>query len=440
MSIDGAPDVRYTTKAFDTSVPKPEGHYIAFKFPKKDPQQRQQQLQRPAAGQARLLEPHTIRITSIASTPFSFGGLLVPNTLISQGRSWEEAQALRPVIEFVGEGLDAERPGGFFRTDSYEPPAGHSVEQPAEALFSTVHYMLGERLGVRHTHMAAGTCLLANCDDRKLPGLETQYFFTSPVDHLGRTPNVHEKTDPRHLENLQTPFRFSSGTVPTRTPTHVVVDTGVLDVVVRGLSPDAYAQALARFLVRMRNQAHPKAKILVVAHRGPSPASALLAPAEHSATSTPKPSTTAAAAPSTIAARRNALFAATRDAVDLVGDANTHFAPVRLDGGDPQQAYLRAVCPYMIPSVVDRTKGFFRRQATTRAHTLCADVVRRGAGYGGASGSGAVLFFLLAVLVAGLWVARSTVLGALAAVVGRRRLGMEEDGRLLERERPASAK
>ena len=427
--------MRYKAGPFDTSALG--GHDIAFEFPKKDNhhQQQQQQQQQSIGSHAKLLEPHTIRITSISSTPFSFEGLLVPNTHISQGHSWEEAQALRPVVEFVGEGLDAERPGGFFRTDPYKPPAGESVEQPSEALFSTVHYRLGEFLGLRHTHMAAGTCLLPRCDDHKLPGFEAQYFFTSPVDSKGRSPSVRELTDPHHLENLQAPFRFSSDAVPTRPPTHVIVDTGILDVVIRGLSPQAYAHALARFLVRMRNQAHPDATILVVAHRGAS--ASVLPPPEHSAASSPSSSSSASAAtsPSTIAARRSALFAATRDAVALVGDSNTHFMPVHLDGGDPQPAYLLAVCPYMVPGVVARTKGFFRRQAPTKTQLLCADVLRHRGGYG------STLFFLLAILVAGLWVARSTVLGALAAVVGRRRLGMsEEEGGLLERERPANGK
>ena len=137
--------MRYKAGPFDTSALG--GHDIAFEFPKKDNHHQQQQQQQQSIGShAKLLEPHTIRITSISSTPFSFEGLLVPNTHISQGHSWEEAQALRPVVEFVGEGLDAERPGGFFRTDPYKPPAGESVEQPSEALFSTVHYSLGEFL------------------------------------------------------------------------------------------------------------------------------------------------------------------------------------------------------------------------------------------------------------------------------------------------------
>ncbi|KAF8544682.1 hypothetical protein BDD12DRAFT_814347 [Trichophaea hybrida] len=405
VSIDGSPDIRYNTNRLDTSLSKVEGHYIALEFaPTKDP----------SPNEEKVLEPHAVRITSIPSTPFSFEGLFVQNTQISQGLAWEESQAHRPVLEFIGEGIDAERPGGFFRTDKYDAPPGETVESPIDAIFSTVHYKFGEHLGVRHSHMSAGTCLIPNCDSRNLPGLETQYFSMSPLDHTGHTPDIQNKNDPRHQENLQSPYRFDSSTMRTNVVSHVIVDVGILDMVMKEQSPDTYTHALARFLTRIRLQSHPKAKILVIGHHGAS-----------------HPDATILKKDPTTSAKRKALFSATKNAVGLVRDPNTHFTPVKIDRGDPQKAYLKSLCPYIRPSVIARTKGFFRQKTATKAQLVCAEIIKGETKWG----SGNVVVFVGLVIVGlVLWMARSTVVGAIAAVLGRRRMGMpEEEGMMLER-------
>ncbi|KAI5818559.1 hypothetical protein BZA77DRAFT_386162 [Pyronema omphalodes] len=404
VSVDGGQDVRYNTDGFDTSKPKPEGYYIPLEFNLTKSGEN-------APTTKPYLEPHTIRITSISTTPFSFEGLLVPNTQVSQGYDWEEAQNHRPVVEFIGEGLDAERPGGYFRTDKYKPPVGETVESPQDAVFSTVHYKLGEYLGVRHTHMSTGSCFLPLCDSHQLPGLDSQYFMTSPVDSRGKSLTIKDKQDPRHLENLQTPWRFGSMNMRTNHPSHVVVDTGILDVVMKGADPNKYSHDLALFLARLRVQAHPLAKIMVIAHRG-----------------TPAQENTVVQADFTTTSNRQALYAATQRAVSVLGDPNTHFTPVILDSRDPQDSYLSAICPYMMPGVIARTKGFFTNQPDTKTHMVCAAVIARD----GAWGTGAVGTILILMLAGcGLYLARSTILRAVASVVGRKRMGMPEEEMML---------
>lgn len=314
------------------------------------------------------------------------------------------------MLEFVGEGIDAERPGGFFRTEKYDPSPGETVETSLDAIFSTVHYKFSEHLGVRHSHMSAGTCLLPNCDSRNLPGLETQYFSMSPLDPAGHTLEILDKSDPRHQENLQGPYRFDSLTMQINAVSHVIVDVGILDIVMKGQDAKKYTHALARFLTRIRLQSHPKAKILVIAHRG-----------VQWGVTTVKPDATSSA-------KRKLLFSATKKAVKLIADPNTHFTPVKLGRGNPQDAYLKALCPYIRLSVVARTKGFFKQKMPTKVQLVCAEVMKKEAGWGS---SNMLLFAFLFMVGVGLWVARSTVIGAIAALVGRRRLGMVEEEEMI---------
>jgi hypothetical protein len=404
VSIDGGPDIRYNTDAFDTSAPAPEGHYIPIDF---------HALKTPKRAAGAALEPHTLRITSVSVTPFSFEGIMVDNTQISQGRAWEEAQARRPVVEFIGEGIDAERPGGFFRAEKYELPKGEQPESPVEAVYSTVHYKIAERLAVRHTHYSAGVCLLNSCDARKLPGLGEQYFYTSPLDFTGATLDIKDKWDPRHEENRKTLWRFPGFQVKSNVPTLVVVDVGIQDILLNKQNPTVYSRGLSVFLARLRSQAHPTAKILVIAHKG-APAQAL----------------TTIKKDFTSSENRQALFSATQSAVKLLGDPGIVFTPVTLGKEDPQTSYLRAICPHVAPSgyVAKAKNAVFGTPQTTTAERVCAEV-------GGAEGGGQVLVFLVVMGMCGmgLWMARSTVVGAIAAVVGRKKLGMaEEEGRLIE--------
>ncbi|KAA8912324.1 hypothetical protein FN846DRAFT_324558 [Sphaerosporella brunnea] len=406
VSIDGGPDVRYNTDGFDTSAQSKDGHYIPIDFNalKKATQKR---------TAVATLEPHTVRITSIAVTPFSFEGVMVQNTQIAQGHTWEEAQARRPTVEFIGEGIDAERPGGFFRSEQYTPPLGENPESPIDAIYSTIHYKLAENLAVRHSHYSAGVCLLNSCDARKLPGLAEQYFYTSPLDFTGRTPGIIDKWDPRHLENLETPWRFPGFQVKNNIPSLVVVDVGIQDVVMNHQNSTLYARELSVFLARLRSQAHPTAKFLVIAHKG-----------------SPRQASTVVKSDFASTANRQDLYAATQNAVKALADPGIIFTPVKLGREEPETSYLRAICPYVAPTgyVAKAREVVFGASQPTKAQKVCSEI-------GGAEGSGTVLVFLVIVGMCGvfLWMARSTVVGAVAAVVGRKRLGLpEEDARLME--------
>lgn len=98
-----------------------------------------------------VLEPHTIRLTSVPETPLSFEGINVQKALIRQGKDWIEEQDKRVVMEFIGEGSDAEREGGFFGK-----PAEGEKERNQDIWRNSVQYRVGEALGVRHSHMSAG--------------------------------------------------------------------------------------------------------------------------------------------------------------------------------------------------------------------------------------------------------------------------------------------
>jgi len=412
VSVDGGMNVRYNIDNFNTSEHTTKGYQIPIVFggPKETR----------GVGGGKMLKPHTVRLTGISDTPISFEGLLVENTQVTQGHEWIEKQSLRPTIEFIGEGIDAERHGGFYRADKYAPPAGVALESPLDAIFSTVHYKLGEKLGVRHSHYSAGTCLIGHCDSRHLPGLADQYFYTSSLDFNGHSQDIKDKFDPRHIDNLMTAWRFPSASVPTSPVNYVVVDVGIQDLVMKSQNVELYTRTLAVFLARLRQQAHPNAKIMVIAHRGaPHPDDTILQP------------------DFTTTSLRLSLYSATQRAVAKLGDSDIIFTPVYLGGGsDPHGAYLRAVCPHLLApvGVLAKTKAVFgKAQRPNKMRRVCAEAVGRGPGL--ASGTALMFFVIMGLCVAGLCVARSTVIGAIAAVVGRKRLGMgEEQGRLLDGE------
>lgn len=408
VSVDGGAGVRYNIDNFDTSKITKEGHRIPIEF--------EAAKETRGEGERKILKPHTIRLTSIPGTPISFEGLLVENTQVVQGHEWIEKQSLRPTIEFIGEGIDAERHGGFYRADKYTPPAGAALESPVDAIFSTLHYKLGERLSVRHSHFSAGTCLIGYCDSRHLPGLTEQYFYTSPLDFTGHSQDIKDKFDPRHIDNLVTPWRFPSTSVSTNPVNYVVVDVGIQDILMRSQNADLYTRTLTIFLARLRQQAHPNAKILVIAHRG-----------------APHPDNTIFEPDFTTTSLRLGLYTSTQRAVAKLEDPGVIFTPVYLGGGkDPQAAYLRAMCPHLLApvGVLAKTKAVFRKaQHMNKMQRVCVEVVGGGSGMGGDT---VFMIIIMGMCAAGLYVARSTVIGAIAAVVGRKRLGMgEEEGRLL---------
>lgn len=437
VSVDGEEDVRYDTPGFDSGE-KPNGggnngpdeeHYIPLQFSTP-----------PAQGAKGLMEPHTVRITSIASTPFSFEGLLVDKALLNQGRDWLLLQSRRPVMEFVGEGIDAERPGGFLRTEKYDPPRGESVEAPSDAIFSTVQWQVAEHLGVRHSHLATGVCLADNCSDSNagVPGLASQYFYTSPLN-VTAAPVVAgasaaadaarmSRHNPLHAENRATPWRFpelsTSPPVPVAPATHVIVDTGVYDVIYHQRDPAEYTRLLATFLRRIRSEAHPDAKILAVARSGLVPVSTL---------PPGSPEVRRARAALYVATQQAVLLASTNgeEGAKEVVDANMYFAPVILSPNeDAATSYLRTICPHILPPVgllqSSKALAVFRdKRNWNLAESVCVRVEE--AAYRRRSQGVFWGCVVMGMVVGALWVARATVIGALAAIFGRRRLGLPEE-------------
>lgn len=387
-SVDGGPDIRYNTDGFDTNAPSSSVQYISLTFP---------------TAPATSLAPHTIRLTSLPVTPLSFEGVLIQNTQLSNSQLWSEAQRLRPYLEFIGEGFDGERPGGFFRDDdTWRSVAGAAREDPSDAPFSTTQYALGERLGIRHSHYVTNTCIASDCDTRKLPGLGKQYFHASPDDYLMRTPHVLEPADPRHHSNVHAAWRFSE----SNTPSHVIVDTGILDILHNKMSRDDYTHFLAVFLARLRSQAHPNATIMVVARKGP-----------------PNDDDTVFNSDFTTSSYRESLYSATLRAVEKLRDPRTVLVPVKLADVDLQTAYLRGLCPHLVGT---GSKSVGRACANAMASQSLV-------------GKRTVMTVLVLVLVVGmLWILRAKLLGALATVLGSKRLGMQEEEGLLNTAASAS--
>ena len=239
---------------------------------------------------ARKLTPHTIRITSDPHTPFRFEGVLTENVLIKQGWGWAKRQDERVTVEFIGEGIDAERVGGMGLTGGWteipsEEPASSPQFNiktssskkplnlvPAPALIGMTQYQAAERLAIRHWHTSAGVCLTANCNPRnRLPGLQTQYFQLNPLNHslpftlATNLPNTHLKHPKMKLD----PYLFNprQPTLPQSSPTHLVVDLGVADILIHEVDPVVYQRELTLFLSKLRLHAYPAANILVVARQ-----------------------------------------------------------------------------------------------------------------------------------------------------------------------------
>ncbi|KAL7276032.1 hypothetical protein RUND412_001001 [Rhizina undulata] len=385
VSIDGGEEERYELKDVDSD--NPAGYYFGLKLPPP-----------PHSEHDRKLRPHTVKIISSPDTPFSFEGVTIENTHIFQGRRWIQGQDSRPIIEFLGEGIDATRPGGFL----LNAPSEKTIKpDPRDAIQSTQQYRLAETMGVRHYHISAGTCLLSSCPD--IPeggkGLGEQYFRTGAWNLTTSAFVPDDDWDPRHTTNLNAQWRFvaTSTKPPVQTPEAdiVVVDLGILDIDVHSQSATLYAAALKEFLGKVVAYAHPHSKILVLA-RQTSPE---LFEATKSTVSTFNPGfpfiTSASPA------------------------SNIHFLPLKTS---TNQEYLRALCPYVLAVGVGKN--------ATYCNTVCGGMqellVREKAHD---------LFWtgiVVLLVMGGLWVGRVTVIGALAAVAGRKALGLEEE--VLEQE------
>lgn len=387
----------------------------------------------------RKLKPHTIRITSDPHTPFRFEGVLTENVLINQGWGWAARQDKRVTVEFIGEGIDAETLGGMGLTggwvkvpveDAAATQGGKTKFIEAPALPATVQYQAAERLGARHWHTSAGVCLTENCDPTNpLPGLQTQYFqlnplnFTLPFSVKTDLPN----TSPQHPKNKLDPYLFNprQPTFPLSSPSHLVVDLGVADILLHNVEPAEYQKELTLFLSKLRVHAYPAADILVVARQdapGKSTAGTHAndngdAAVTHQDSSNSGPHVSFhSTLPSTpeMAALRRRLFDATAAAVakakllyppiPKIGSTGTiTFVPVTDSGANPVNDLVRALCVELGPAAKEGSK----------TAEVCGEMVR-GIQKGGWVWD--VLFLVLGVGMA--FVARETFMGAVSAVLG----------------------
>lgn len=430
VSVDGGEDVRYSIPAFNSTKLNKAEMATSFSVPIKE-----------LVGGAQdnpddMLEPHLIRLTSVPETPLSFEGLEVQKTLINEGKGWMEEQDDRLSIEFVGEGSDAERESGFF--------GEHDIQNDDEPKPSfdiwrhSVQYRVGETLGVRHSHISAGsyfvyslpgknkltkfsiigTCLLTSCPDQA--GLFDQYFQTSPFS-LNWVESDSD-LDPHHNSHLGAPYRFpelsTKPQVPIPPVNIVVVDLGVLDILTHRQNPDDYSHALVLFLARLRSQAHPAAQILVVARNSNYVASSS---PPYALESTPE-----------IKQLREKLYTATEKAVDVLrkeaADENIHLVLLPSTATSEASAYLQAICPFIVPSTSVLSKlslNRFGRAATpSKAQKVCLEL--GGQEYGSGFRYLGWNLTLISIVIFGLWMSKSILVGASAALFGRKTLGMEE--------------
>ncbi|KAH8144629.1 uncharacterized protein LAJ45_11397 [Morchella importuna] len=389
VSVDGGEDVRYSIPAFNSTKLNKAEMATSFSVPIKE-----------------LCSGNTI----------IFEGLEVQKTLINEGKGWMEEQDDRLSIEFVGEGSDAERESGFF--------GEHDIQNDDEPKPSfdiwrhSVQYRVGETLGVRHSHISAGTCLLTSCPDQA--GLFDQYFQTSPFS-LNWVESDSD-LDPHHNSHLGAPYRFpelsTKPQVPIPPVNIVVVDLGVLDILTHRQNPDDYSHALVLFLARLRSQAHPAAQILVVARNSNYVASSS---PPYALESTPE-----------IKQLREKLYTATEKAVDVLrkeaADENIHLVLLPSTATSEASAYLQAICPFIVPSTSVLSKlslNRFGRAATpSKAQKVCLEL--GGQEYGSGFRYLGWNLTLISIVIFGLWMSKSILVGASAALFGRKTLGMEE--------------
>lgn len=393
---------------------------------------------------AKKLTPHTIRITSAPHTPFRFEGVLTENVLISQGWGWAKRQDERVTVEFIGEGIDAERLGGMGLTGGWTeiPPEEPTSDTqfniktspaskppklvPAPAFIGMTQYQAAERLAIRHWHTSAGVCLTANCNPRNpLPGLQTQYFQLNPLNHslpftlTTDLPNTHPKHPKTKLDTYL--FNPRQPAFPQSSPTHLVVDLGVADILIHGVDPVKYQKELTLFLCKLRLHAYPAANILVLARQDAPGKSASRTHANDNgdATAVSDSGNTHVwfrsiipATPDTVALRKE-LFDATRAAVAAVrelyppqpkmGSPGTiTFIPVLDTGANPVNDMVRALCVELGPAA----------KLGSKTAQLCGEMVS------GVRKRGLVWDIVFLVLGVGMAVvARDTFMGAVGAVV-----------------------
>ena len=366
ISIDGGEDFKYDLPSFDTGDsqdPKDLTLFVPVQFEahgsnfQDDQQQQQQQYQ------GATLAPHSIRIMSDPHTPFRFEGIMTESTLTQQGLSWADRQDERVTVEFIGEGIDAEQLGGMSLTGGWVNEYADSDRMvPAIQLLNTVQYQAAKQLGVRHWHTSAGVCLIDKCfKGSALPGLQTQYFYCDPLNHT------------KPLENqkyLAYHFNLPNPQLRVATPSHLVVDLGVADVIIHSVIPETYQEELALFLERLHVDAYPTAHILVVARLNVQSVVHSMDPRDRALafSSAPLPPSnvtfrsTLGSGPDVTVLRKR-LFDATKAAVDVAsgkrattglgGDGSKgglSFVPI-FDSGDNQVGdFVRALCAHLGPA------------------------------------------------------------------------------------------
>lgn len=475
ISIDGGEDYRYDLPAFDTGK-EGEGREVSLFVPVKFDVEGDGYT-KPAAQQAgkvvkrdgvpmptssmvggvgtpsqpvkeepiaKKLTPHAIRITSDPHTPFRFEGVLTENLLINQGWGWAKMQDERVTVEFIGEGIDAERLGGMGLTGGWtevppDEPTSNSQFNiktstatktpnlvPAPALISTTQYQAAQRLAIRHWHTSAGVCLTANCNHRNpLPGLQTQYFQLNPLNHslpftlATNLPNTHPKHPKTQLDSYL--FNPRQPPFPQSSPSHLVVDLGVADILIHKVDPAKYQKELTLFLCKLRLHAYPAANILVLARQDAPGKSASRTHANDNgdAAAVSEDQNTHVwfrsiipATPDTAALRKK-LFNATKAAVAAArelyppdpktGSPGTiTFVPVIDTGANPVNDLVRALCVELGPAA----------KLGSKTARVCGEMVS------GVRKRGLVWDIVLLVLGVGMAViARDTFMGAVGAVM-----------------------
>lgn len=416
VSIDGGDDFKYDLPPFETGAsldPKDMTLYVPIKFEAHGDNFHDDRQ----PNEHGKLTPHTIRIMSDPHTPFRFEGIVTESTLTKQSWAWAKRQDERVTVEFIGEGIDAEQVGGMSLTGGWvkESPNSNNMV-PAIQLLNTVQYQAAKRLGIRHWHTSAGVCLIDECTKTNpLPGLQKQYFHLNPLNY----------TRPLSTEtNLLYSFNNQQPLLPLATPSHLVVDLGVADVLIHGINPEEYQVQLALFLEKLRVDAYPTAHIIVVARLDAQSIAHSMdlsdkALASSSARLSFPPDLSLASFRSTIQpgtdiiVLRKRLFDATKQAVKAANKkgptepkdgptGSLTFVPIFDTGENQVDDLMRALCVQLGPA--------------SKPNSMTAQVCR-GMPVPVHHGTWAWDFVLVVVVVAMVFVARETVIGAFNALV-----------------------
>ncbi|KAF3907616.1 hypothetical protein AA313_de0204800 [Arthrobotrys entomopaga] len=373
VSVDGSEDLLYTLPPFDSLDKDREVIFVPITIPgakKRD------------LKNSKTLDPHTVRIISIADHPFSFEGFLVENTLVRQGSLWKDGQDERLYVEFIGEGVDAEVYGGFIGYDHDNSGGGigdngsaHAVKQVVKNGLSVVNstqFRAGEIMGIRHSHADTGTCFLNNCDHRyPLPGLSQQYFNENPLPSQLRSEELH-KLSKQYQDMLQKGLQFFREDPWLREiiPHAVLVDVGERDFLRLEEPVDAekFKREFMVFLGRLRESARPESKIVVIGRDW-----------ENADPSVSK-STFKSVVPmnTEMTNRRIKLFQITKEVASKVHeeDKNLVLATIR-PGVSPKKDLLDVICTHVVPVFRPGPKSvnpLTKKPQPNKQQTLCMNL------------------------------------------------------------------